>query len=171
MNIVNKCIEDIGRARSTIFSTLDIIHGFWQSRNVCWEYLVYVLQLVRSDKLVKVYCFKNTFVKIYAEWKVGLWKKCSAIYQLQKHVNFSRQFRNSIFFLTSNQSKYIVIRLKCENCFAECHLLLWLNWYISKQQIDFLVQKNCTCHAFFLILSILECPNFNASFWPNTREK
>jgi hypothetical protein len=28
MNIVNKCIEDIGRARSTIFSTLDIIHGF-----------------------------------------------------------------------------------------------------------------------------------------------
>jgi hypothetical protein len=30
MNTVNECIGDIGMAGCTIFSTLDLTHGFWQ---------------------------------------------------------------------------------------------------------------------------------------------
>jgi hypothetical protein len=30
MKVVNKCFGNIGRARPTIFSTLDFTHGFWQ---------------------------------------------------------------------------------------------------------------------------------------------
>jgi hypothetical protein len=30
MKTVIECIGDIGRAKSTIFSTLDLTHGFWQ---------------------------------------------------------------------------------------------------------------------------------------------
>jgi len=30
MKDINECIDNIGRARSSIFSTMDLTHGFWQ---------------------------------------------------------------------------------------------------------------------------------------------